>query len=368
MHFKKSHATSLTLALSLTSLSAFSLTLDDYKNPSATCFDRTTQPYNIVADAHLHYRPFSGPAVEFSSLVDKVKEQGVLFTAVMGIGQKLAWNAPKHCQSYLDCPGEPVTPSVRNDYTNVEMAQDYKDLELIFSMTSFDLADPESVPDLIKLYDKEYPGLFKMAGELNVVKQALFPNGHRAVTEEQIKGWAAFMPTLSERGMPLALHSDLGNDVDNFEYKHLMQTILETYPNNKVIWLHLGMSSELTTLSAKDHVGLMESWMQKYPNLYLDLSWGSVLKSQFDKDRELYTHFLNAYSDRIITGSDYVAYRDKTSESYNYTTELTASSDINQYLNDKAFRNIALGQSFLNLVGMNDTYNAPAVCTSEITK
>ncbi len=348
--------------------SLFALTLSDYTDPDAKCFERANSSHLIVADGHLHYRPFGGPAVDFNELITEVKKQGVLFTSVFGIGQKLSYDAPPQCESYLDCVGEPVLPSIRNDYTNVEIAldNDPEGIELVFSMTSFDLSSPETIPDLIAQYDKEYPGLFKLAGESNLVKQALFPNGHIPVTEDEIDNWAPFMKILKERDIPIALHSDLGNDTNKFEYQNLIEKVLKTYPDNKVIWLHLGISGELTDLSPFEHLALLETLMIKYPNLYLDLSWGSVLKPQFIKNTTLYSNFLNVYSGRVITGSDYVAYKNKTDEHYNYLGELELSSFINKYLDDNAFRDIALGQSYLNLVGLSSKYTAPSICNNQL--
>ena len=41
---------------------------------------------------------------------------GVLFANVYGIGQMLP--ASSSCTYYLDCPGTPVTPTLRNDFVN----------------------------------------------------------------------------------------------------------------------------------------------------------------------------------------------------------------------------------------------------------
>ena len=85
-------------------------------------------------------------------------------------------------------------------------------MNIVLSMTFIDLAHPESAVETIRLYDKEFPGMFKWAGELNVIKQALLPNKHEPATIESIDRWAPFMKVLRERGIPVTLHSDLGND------------------------------------------------------------------------------------------------------------------------------------------------------------
>ena len=68
--------------------------------------------------------------------------------------------------------------------------------------------------------------------------------------------------------------------------------------------------------------------------------------------------FLNAYSDRILPGTDFLASRDKDLDVYR--TELEVTSRITRYLSDAAFRNIALGANYFRLLALD--YEAPQVC------
>ena len=350
------------LLLSLSS-TAFALTLDDYKNPNPSCFNRATNSHLTVADTHVHFRPFSGESVSYQELLKELRANGVIFAGVMGIGQRLRNDAPAHCESYRDCPGEAATPTTKNDWVNAANLVEFKapGMELIYSMTFADLAQPSDVASTIALYDKEYPGMFKVMGESNVVKQALFPNHHVPVTTAQIDSWASFMPTLQARGIPFLLHSDLGNDIgEPRKYLPLIEYALKKYPSNKIVWLHLGISSEQKTIPPTEHIAILTEMLQTYHNLYLDTSWGVLEENYFSKHRQQYAAFINLYSERIISGSDYVAYKNKAP--YNYTGELKTASEMNKYVSDAAFRNIALGQTYLSLLGLTGTYNAPQIC------
>ncbi|MCZ0206306.1 hypothetical protein OZK63_12900 [Streptomyces sp. UMAF16] len=55
------------------------------------------------------------------------------------------------------------------------------------------LAHPETIPETLDLYDRQYPGLFRWAGELNLVKGALLPNHHEPASSADIAGWAPMM-------------------------------------------------------------------------------------------------------------------------------------------------------------------------------
>ena len=76
--------------------------------------------------------------------------------------------------------------------------------------------------------------------------------------------------------------------------------------------------------------------------------------------RAVYIPFLNEYSERILPGTDFLASRDKDFEVYR--TELNVTSRILRYLDDTAFRNIALGHNYVRLLGLD--YLAPRVCES----
>ena len=76
--------------------------------------------------------------------------------------------------------------------------------------------------------------------------------------------------------------------------------------------------------------------------------------------RDQYVPFLDEYSSRIIPGTDFVASRNKDFSVYK--EELDVTSRINKYLSDKAFRDIALGQSYFGLLGLPD--QAPPMCAA----
>ena len=168
------------------------------------------------------------------------------------------------------------------------------------------------------------------------------------------------METLRERGMPLAIHSDLGNDDDPTLYLPLMEEVLRLYPDNRIVWMHMGLSRELTEMDPHRHVAVMGSMLDRYPRLMLDISWRVIDDAYFSDAvrRAVYLPFLNEYSERILPGTDFLASRDKDIEVYR--TELRVTSRILGHLDDVAFRNIALGENYFRLLGLD--YTAPRVC------
>ena len=334
--------------------------LASFNQGNTRCYDRQTEPYTSVVDSHLHFRPFGGPAIPLTELTEYFSKTGVLFANMYGIGQSLPIDSS--CTYYLDCPGTPALPSIKNDFANAANYLELKpkDVDLTLSMTFPDLANPRDIAKMILFYDKEYPKIFKWMGEVNLIKQALLKNHHQSATKENIEQWAEFMALLKERNVPINIHADLGNDAAPKKFLPLIAYVLELYPDNKIVWAHMGLSKELTTMKATEHIQIMQSFLDKYQNLMLDISWRVLYDNYFSKPeaRDLYVTFLNKYSDRILPGTDFVAARKKQFEAYQ--EELDVTSRINQYLDDTAFRNIALGGNYFRILGL--PYQAPQIC------
>ena len=336
------------------------LTLDSFRTADPPCYDRTARPQTAVVDTHVHFRPFGGPAVPFEEILGYFEATGVLFANVYGIGQMLP--PASSCTYYLDCPGTPVTPTLKNDFVNAAnvVTKTPPGLHLTLAMTFPDLADPESVLAGMELLDAEYPGVFRWMGEVNLVKQALFDNGRRPVPAAAVAGWADFMDVLRKRRIPLAIHADLGNDEEPTRYLPLLEEALRLYPDNAIVWVHMGLSRELTTMDPHRHAALMTSMLERHPNLMLDVAWRVLDDVYFSTPagRAAYVPFLNAHSDRILPGTDFLASRDKNFEVYR--EELEVTSRILAHLDDDAFRNVALGENYFRLLGLE--YQAPPVC------
>ncbi|MEJ2547655.1 MAG: amidohydrolase, partial [Gemmatimonadota bacterium] len=150
-----------------------SRTLASYERPAENqqCYDREAEPYTAIVDSHFHPRPFGGAAIEPTDLYDYFERLGVRFVNYFGIGQVLELDSG--CTYYLDCPGVTAMPSVKNDFVNgmETVAYSHDNLHITLSMTFMDLAHPEEAAERIREYDREYPGMFTWAGELNVIKQ-----------------------------------------------------------------------------------------------------------------------------------------------------------------------------------------------------
>lgn len=330
------------------------------KKNNRWCYDRKTRPQLAVVDSHLHLRPFGGKPIPFPDLLKLLQKSGILFVAGYGIGQRLPTTSD--CTYYLDCPGTKVTPSIKNDMYNAQAVLDNAQRGIVvgISMTFPDLAKPKSIPPSIDFLQEEYPGMFQWMGEVNLVKQALFKNGHVAVPKTALPKWKPFMKMLRQQNTPIAIHSDLGNNHNNWKYLPLFLQVLKLYPKNKIIWMHLGLSKQLTNINAERHCRLLNHLFEVYPNLYADISWRVLYDTMFrEKVKEHpYITLINTWPRRFIPGTDFIAAEHETQKTYQ--KELQATSAIFKDVNDNAFRRIALGQNYFELAKLN--YSAPSIC------
>ncbi|MFZ0408376.1 MAG: amidohydrolase family protein [Cyanobium sp.] len=336
------------------------LTLANFVKGTTDCYDRRQRQPLAVVDAHLHGRPFGGPPMAWIDLLAELRRSGVLFANLYGIGQRLPEGSS--CVDPDDCPGVMVRSSLKSDFSNAQNSLDLEtgDLKLVLSMSFPDLSRPAEVLPQMAILDREYPGLFRWMGEVNLVKQALYSHGHQAVPIDRIAAWKPFMAELRRRHMPIAIHSDLGHDQQPLRYLPLMQRVLSLYPDNRIVWMHLGLSRELKRIDARQHRALLESLLRRYPNLSFDISW-RVLDDQVFSDparRQFYVDLFNRWPRRFIPGTDFVAAAGKSEVAYR--EELAVTSAVLGKVNDEAFRRIALGQNFFELAGLEAV--APPIC------
>ena len=317
----------------------------------------------MIVDAHHHFRPYGGPARDYEQLIKDIRKAGVLFVMGYGIGQTLP---PKsQCHFPANCPKTPITPNLSNDIANAKNQLKWPSKQPIvnLSMSFFNLNEPQNVKEQIIELRQKYPSQFNWAGEVNLVKQALFSHFHRVPIKKTIEQWQPFMDYLANNNIPIAIHSDIGNDNNQTQYLPLFDHVLSRFPNNKIIWLHMGISKEQLNLPVTQHIEIIGKRLQKHPKLYVDLSWKILQENYFnsDKNRQLYVNLIHQFSDRFITGSDIVA---SNTTSYNrYLGTLQDNSALFERLNNTAFRMIVLGQNYFNLAQLPNV--APMVCRTK---
>ena len=156
-----------------------------------------------------------------------------------------------------------------------------------------DLTKPEEI-DVSELKDfiEKHPGVVKAFGELNVMKNVLVHNENQQnhVTSENVEQWSSMMALAKSLNFPIGLHCDLDQvsadlthmdgsfgraDSLDTERVYVMEKILETYPENVIVWMHMaGVSKEvIENRLGQWHCHAVDRLLKKHSNLYIDLAW-----------------------------------------------------------------------------------------------
>ncbi|MEI5638937.1 MULTISPECIES: amidohydrolase family protein [unclassified Pseudoalteromonas] len=341
---------------------AASRTLAQFSPANSQCYDRTTQSHHFVVDAHHHFKPFWGQAVAFDKLVDWAANSGVLFVNIYGIGQ--TYQRKPNCVGERGCYSNIIAPTLENDRKNAAqlLAYDGNKVHLTLSMTFADLNRPATILPTMQALQEQYGDVFSWMGEVNMVKAAQFDNGHQAVSLATIAQWQPFMAALREQNIPLAIHADLGDNQQPLRYLPLLQAMLAQYPENDIVWMHMGLSKELSDISPQLHIETLTQLFQQYPKFKADLSWRILYDFYFHEPQiaKQYVELLNAYPERFLPGTDFVASSNKRLA--DYREEVAVNSHLFKAVNDAAFRRIALGQNYFDLLKL--PYKAPKICAT----
>ena len=139
------------------------------------------------------------------------------------------------CCYYLHCPtlNYRVVPDPTNDRINAQEYKKYKQneglkskLHLTLSATFPNLQRPENITKILGELEAEFPGAFRWAGEMNVIKHALVGNGFfdkaesPRITKRFLDGGKLddFYQMMENKEWPVTIHCDCG--------KKLLQVVL----------------------------------------------------------------------------------------------------------------------------------------------
>lgn len=182
-----------------------------------------------LTDCHYHPRGFGTDPIPLETQFEWMKTKQVLFTTLLGIGQRLPEAARVRyykADAATRMKGKKfgVRPSPMNDlsnghdyYRDFHNQQIQKNVHLVMSYSFFDLKSDHPGQNVFNLrqVDRDFPDLFTAAGELNIQKQALHGNNRgnlEDMDEEKVKALHEVFAHLEARDAPALIHCDIGCD------------------------------------------------------------------------------------------------------------------------------------------------------------
>lgn len=357
---------SLNLFVFLYSISSLSNIAVSQDPRSSECFSREDESHLSIVDSHVHFKSFGGDSLPFSTVVKYLESSNIKYANVFGLG--FSENRDPICIDYIECAGEHVLSSVMVDLDHVKKALLHANpsLNLVVAISFPDFSKPDNILEVMRLYERDHPHVFRWMGEINLVNKIYSDVDYGDDYSLNFREVTPVMDMLRERNIPITIHSDLGVDKHPFKFKYIMDSVLKRYPNNKIVWAHMGVANFIADMNPFEHVAILSQMLNEYPNLMLDTSseflWRNYILRPFYQN--LYIDFFNRYSTRILPGTDFVAAEGYIASDYKEALQLASS--LNPYFDDDAFRNIALGENYFRLLGL--TESAPSICESERSK
>ena len=137
---------------------------------------------------------------------------------------------------------------------------------------------------MILLGCDNYNAIPKGALDNNPIKDCHVPNTEKEKAYRNYPFWKNLLGPFYPAFFYTDFHTDQLLNRPNphgfrkVQHLQLMDTILSKYPDMKVVWAHMCLNKELLSLHPRVHTYIMEKFLRKYPNLYVDLSWDVLAK------------------------------------------------------------------------------------------
>lgn len=273
------------------------------------------QPYRIV-DNHLHYLDFMQQTKGFESLVEKMDESNVSHAVVFGMGMAKQWDehTPQKPSYYLTndarCYYFPATDYMMMlDYIDQPAHIQERFYPFICGINPNDRMSATYLRYLLEKFDGKIKGIGEIMSrhdDLTALTYGEPPHAdHPAYTE--------VLKLAVEYDIPVLIHHNI-SAVSNPEpiYLDEMCRLLDSCPEAEVIWAHVGISRRL---EVENLTSIADEVLNKYPNLYFDISW-IVYEEYIAKDFTSWIELFKKHPTRFMIGSDIVGKWD------NYTKEI----------------------------------------------
>jgi Amidohydrolase len=316
-------------------------TMNQAKTPS----DFSTDYY---ADAHFHNLNYAYQGISLKTLLDQYMGSRVARSTVMPIPLQQKWEAYEHFAHDAIAPNYYLGPKAELYYyafADAMVARAYLDLSpqdqarLDPMITGFNPMD-HYAPDHIKRVLLTFPGVFSGIGEFTIhkeiVSKKIAGQAIKQISQEKLPpdikpdetltlhnpSLTRILNLVAETGLVATLHNDMYEaDVQwdgkvkqmaaNKPYVEDLIALCQSSPKAKVIWAHTGLGRFVKPTS--DHLTRVTQVLDACPNWVTDISWDLVQQTIVNPEPNMpslqsWATFITKYQDRVLWGSDTVAY------------------------------------------------------------
>lgn len=288
-----------------------------------------------IADCHLHYRDIRFSAIK--KMLDGIYDIGVREACLLSI---------PYC-------------SVAYDLAGIYAKMNYKKMPLrVFG--GIHVTDRYSdVP-----YEKQVEALLNLGCDGIKLMDAPSLRKHRGIGFNS-PVFQKMFTLLEEQNIPVNIHvadpeefwesgkfSSEDGYISNKQHYEEIFEVLDRHPNLKVCFAHFFFLSNFPKEA--------ERVMEKYPNVYFDLTPGTEMYYNFDKNLDFWREFFPKYSHRILLGTDGNTYKDFNKELellvYKKLSKDTEYFTQNCYNKDFVIKGLALDKDTIQNISYNNYF------------
>lgn len=274
----------------------------------------------IYSDAHLHYVDFFQETQGMQALLEAMADNRIEQAMISGIPVAKKWHEdePKRPRYYAGDDAGAYWYSA----TDVLVAAAVKQLpveqrrRLHPFLSGFNPNDKNSAAHIQRMLDLD-PGLWQGIGEVFTRHDDLTALIDGDTPRANNEAMAKVYRLAAKHDLPVMLHSNITSKRErNPLYLAEIEEPLGQHPQTRFIWAHAGTSAEIHRHQERLEFLLptLERLLERYPNLYIDLSWSLLTPYLLDEQgtpRREWLRLVERYAERFMLGSDVVGRFDK---------------------------------------------------------
>ncbi len=268
-------------------------------------------------DAHLHMVDFLQRGENFDELFKEMDEGNIKKAVIFGMPVIKKWfHYRKHKPSYYLSDNGKCYYYSATDYLLAEQYQKLskaKQQDLAPLICGFNPTDVNSVHEIETLLDKF--DFWRGLGEILCRHDDLTNLTLGEVARSNHPALFPVYELCASRNLPILIHQNSTNEwrIENekakYEFLEEFTDVLDQFPDTTFVWAHCGISRRT---HVNHYTGKLDEMIQKYPKLYMDISW-VVFDDEICDGDEIKPRWLELFEkhpDRFMLGSDLLGHYD----------------------------------------------------------
>ena len=275
------------------------------------------------SDAHLHFVDFFQESDGIAKLIEAMDAGRIDHVMISGIPVAKKWHEdePKRPRYYAGDDAPVYWYSATDVIVAAAMEELDEEQRKRFHpfLTGFNPTDKNADAHIRRMLELN-PGLWQGIGEVFTRHDDITALTEGDTPRANNEALARVYHLAAEFDLPVLLHANVTSKRErNPLYLAEIEEPLRNHPHVRFIWAHAGTSMEIHRHQKKLDFLLptLRRLLQRYPNLYIDLSWTMLQPYLLDasgKPRQAWLELVERHPTRFMLGSDVVGRFDNLAE------------------------------------------------------